>query len=30
VNCADIGQLFGTAQDVDLVSKRILDRARTI
>jgi hypothetical protein len=30
VNCADIGQLFGTAQEVDLVSKRILDRARTI
>jgi hypothetical protein len=29
-NCADIGQLFGTAEDVDLVSKLILERARAI
>jgi hypothetical protein len=29
-NCADIGQLFGTAEDVDLVSKLILERARRV
>jgi hypothetical protein len=29
-NCADIGQLFGSAHDVDLVSKLILERARGI
>ncbi|HEY4213655.1 MAG TPA: hypothetical protein VGM84_19410 [Steroidobacteraceae bacterium] len=26
-HCADVGQLFGTAQDVDLVSKLMLERA---
>jgi len=29
-NCAAIGQLFGTAQDVDLVSKLVLQQARAI
>ena len=29
-NCADIGQLFGTPQDVDLVSAWVLSRARTV
>jgi hypothetical protein len=29
-NCADVGQLFGSAQDVDLVSKLILERVRGI
>lgn len=29
-NCANIGQLFGTTQDVDIVSSFALERARTI
>ena len=29
-NCSDIGQLFGAAEDVDLVSKLILERARRV
>lgn len=29
-NCADIGLLFGAAEDVDLISRTILERARTI
>ncbi|MBV8803930.1 MAG: hypothetical protein JO042_02760, partial [Sinobacteraceae bacterium] len=29
-NCGEIGQLFGTAKDADLVSKLILERARVI
>lgn len=29
-NCADIGLLFGAAEDVDLISKIVLERARTI
>ncbi len=29
-NCGEIGQLFAAANDVDLLSKLILDRARTV
>ena len=29
-NCASIGQLFGTPQDIDLVSNLVLERAREI
>ena len=29
-NCASVGQLFGTGQDLDLVSNLVLERARTI
>jgi hypothetical protein len=29
-NCAEIGQLFATASDVDLLSKLVMDRARTV
>jgi len=29
-NCASVGQLFGTPQDLDLVSNLVLERARTI
>jgi len=29
-NCAEIGQLFATVTDVDLLSKLVLDRARTV
>jgi hypothetical protein len=28
-NCADIGQLFGTVQEADLISKLVLERAHT-
>ena len=29
-NCAELGQLFGTDQDVDLLSKAVLERAGTL
>jgi len=29
-NCASVGQLFGTAQDVDVLSSLVLERARTM
>jgi hypothetical protein len=29
-NCAEVGQLFGTDKDVDLVTKLVLERARTV
>jgi len=29
-NCASVGQLFGTSQDVDLISNLLLERARAI